>query len=105
MERGEIRCYTFKSPDNKRPVVILTRSSALNFLGEVTLAPITSTVRDIPMEVILDQKDGMKNISAVNLDHVQTVSKNKVGELILKLSESKIEQIKSALLFASGFDN
>lgn len=105
MERGEIRWYTFKSPDKKRPVVILTRNSALKFLGEVTIAPITSTIRDIPTEVILDQQDGMKTISAINLDHIQTVSKDKVGAYISKLSESKLEQIKVALLFALGFDH
>lgn len=105
MERGEIRWYTFKSPDKKRPVVILTRNSALKFLGEVTIAPITSRIRDIPTEVILDQEDGMKMVSAINLDHVQTVSKSKVGAYVAKLSESKLEEIKSALLFALGFDS
>ena len=104
MERGEIRWYTFKSPDKKRPVVILTRSSALEFLGEVTVAPITSTVRDIPSEVVLDQRDGVKNVSAVNLDHIQTVSKSKVGAIIAKMSEAKLAEIRAALLFALGFD-
>ena len=92
MERGEIRWYTFKSPNKKRPVVILTRNSALNFLGEVTIAPITSTIRDIPTEVILDQKDGMKTLSAINFDHIQTVSKSKIGAYISKLSDSKLDK-------------
>lgn len=105
MERGEIRWYPFKSPDKKRPIVILTRNSALKFLGEVTIAPITSTIRDIPTEVILDEQDGMKTVSVINLDHVQTVSKDKVGAYIFKLSESKLDQIKTALLFALGFDS
>ena len=103
MERGEIRWYTFKSPNKKRPVVILTRNSALDFLGEVTIALITSTIRDIPTEVILDQKDGMKTLSAINLDHIQTVSKGKIGAYISKLSDSKLDEIKPALLFALGF--
>lgn len=104
MERGEIRWYTFKSPDKKRPVVILTRNSALKYLGEVTIAPITSTIRDIPTEVILEQKDGMKTVSVINLDHVQTVLKGKIGAYISKLTDTKLEEIKSALLFALGFD-
>ncbi|MCH8126458.1 type II toxin-antitoxin system PemK/MazF family toxin [candidate division KSB1 bacterium] len=103
MERGEIRWYTFKSTNKKRPVVILTRNSALDFLGEVTIALITSTIRDIPTEVILDQKDGMKTLSAINLDHIQTVSKGKIGAYISKLSDSKLDEIKPALLFALGF--
>jgi mRNA interferase MazF len=105
MERGEIRWYTFKSPDKKRPVVILTRNSAINFLSEVTIAPMTSTIRNIPTEVIIDQQDGMKTLSAINLDHIQTVSKGKVGAYISKLSDSKLDEIKPALLFALGFDS
>ena len=59
MRRGEIRWYTFKTPDKKRPVLILTRDSILDVLGELTIAPITSTIRYIPSEVILTPKDGM----------------------------------------------
>jgi mRNA interferase MazF len=52
MKRGEVRWYKFKSPDKKRPVVILTRDSILQYLGEVTVAPVTSAIRDIPSEVL-----------------------------------------------------
>ncbi len=48
MKHGEIRWYTFLAQDKKRPVLILTRDSVLEYLGEVTIAPITTTVRDIP---------------------------------------------------------
>jgi mRNA interferase MazF len=96
MERGEIRWYKFKPPDKERPVVVLTRDSALQFLGEVTIAPITSTIRDISTEVLLDESDGMQAACVINLDHVQTVSKSKLGALITKLSEAKIEKIKPA---------
>mgnify|MGYP001564876845 CR=1 FL=1 len=40
-------------------MVILTRNSILEYLGEVTVAPVTSTIRDIPSEVLLSQQDGM----------------------------------------------
>lgn len=104
MDRGEIRWYKFKPPDKKRPVLILTRSSALSYLGEVTVAPITSTIRDIPTEVVLDERDGMNNRCAINLDHVQTVSKVKIGAYITKVSEAKMDDVRAALLFALGFD-
>jgi len=58
MKRGEIRWYKFARPDKKRPVLILTRDSVLKYLGEVTIAPITSTVRDIPSEVFLSKDEG-----------------------------------------------
>jgi mRNA interferase MazF len=103
MKRGEIRWYVFARPDKKRPVLILTRDSALEFLGEVTVAPITSTIRNIPSEVLLTNADGMSRDCAVNLDHVQTVSKGKIGSLITTLSTVKMEQVRSSLVFALGF--
>ena len=53
MKRGEVRWYLFSRPDKKRPVLILTRDSAVEFLGEVTVAPITSTIQaDDPVPFI-----------------------------------------------------
>ena len=100
MKRGEIRWYKFKSPDKKRPVLILTRDSIIEYLGEVTVAPVTSTVRDIPSEVFLSKHDGMKRDCAINLDHIQTVSKGRIGSLITALSAEKLEQVREAILFA-----
>jgi len=103
MKRGEIRWYKFAKPDKKRPVLILTRDSALEFLGEVTVAPITSTVRSIPSEVFLSKSDGMQKDCAVNLDHIQTISKGRIGSLITVLSPKKMVELRSALFFALGF--
>ena len=71
MKRGEVRWYVFSRPDKKRPVVILTRESMLEFLGEVTVAPITSTIRDIPSEVLLTRADGMPCSILTYRDHFQ----------------------------------
>jgi len=100
MKRGEIRWYEFKAPDKKRPVLILTRDSVLEYLGEVTVAPITSTVRDIPSEVFLSKQDGMTKDCAINFDHIQTVSKGKIGSLITTLSPGKLEKVCEAIQFA-----
>jgi mRNA interferase MazF len=103
MNLGEVRWYKFQNPDKRRPIVILTRSSALDFLGEVTVAPVTSTIRDIPSEVLLGREDGMPRDCAINLDHIQTVSKGRVGSLIATLRTSKMQEIRTSLLFALGF--
>ena len=100
MKRGEIRWYKFKAPNKKRPVLILTRDSILEYLGEVTVAPITSRVRDIPSEIFLSKQDGMAKDCAINFDHIQTVSKGKIGSLITRLSKEKLEQIREAIQFA-----
>ena len=53
--RGDIRLYNFAPPDKKRPVVVLTRDSAITYLSTVTVAPITSTIRGVPSEVLLNE--------------------------------------------------
>jgi mRNA interferase MazF len=75
----------------------------LDFLGEVTVAPITTTIRGIPTEVLLTKADGMPRDCAINLDHIQTVSCGRIGPLITKLSEEKMFLLRAATLFALGF--
>jgi len=100
MKRGEIRWYKFQPPDKNRPVLILTRDSILEYLGEVTVAPISSTIRDIPSEVFLSKEEGMLKDCAINCDHIQTVSKGKIGSRITTLSSEKMDQVREAILFA-----
>ena len=100
MKRGEIRWYKFKTPDKKRPVLILTRTSILEYLGEVTVAPITSTIRDIPSEVLLSKSDGLPRDCVINFDHIQTVSKNKISSLIAVLSAERLKEVREAVQFS-----
>jgi mRNA interferase MazF len=102
MIRGEIRWCKFNTPNKKRPVLVLTRTSIIEYLGEVTVAPVTSTIREIPSEVVLEGIDGIPKTCAINLDHVQTVSKNRIGLLITTLSSEKMAFVRQALLFALG---
>ncbi|MGD0654961.1 MAG: type II toxin-antitoxin system PemK/MazF family toxin [Thermoguttaceae bacterium] len=102
MRRGEVRWYKFSPPDKKRPVVILTRDAILEYLGDVTVAPVTSTIRDIPSEVRLYKEDGMSQDCAINCDHLQTVSKNRLGALVTTLSIAKMREVSSAIAFALG---
>ncbi|NQU02557.1 MAG: type II toxin-antitoxin system PemK/MazF family toxin, partial [Syntrophaceae bacterium] len=81
-------------------VLILTRDSVLEYLGEVTVAPITSIVRNIPSEVFLSKADGMPLDCAVNCDHLQTVSKGKIGSLIMSLPPAKMVGVGRAVRFA-----
>jgi mRNA interferase MazF len=103
VRRGEVRWYQFPAPDKQRPVVILTRDSILEYLSEVTVAPVTSTIRDIPSEVVLTKEDGMPRECAANLDHLQTVSRGKIGSLITTLRPDRMRELRSAVLFALDF--
>ncbi len=105
MKRGEVRWVRFPGPDKRRPVVILTRDSALRYLTSITVAPVTSTVRDIPSLVLLTpEDDGVPAVCAVSLDNLQTVRKAEIGALIATLSVPRLREVENALCFALGMD-
>ena len=100
--RGDVRLYHFPRPDKRRPVVVLTRESAIAYLSAITVAPISSTVRGVPSEVRLTEADGMKGMCAVNLHNVVTVSKAHLGRRVAVLSPERLKEICGALGFALG---
>lgn len=100
--RGEVRLYQFPHPDKRRPVVVLTRESALAYLSSVTVAPVTSAVRGVPSEVLLTEADGMKDECVVNLHNVVTVSRSHLGRRVAVLSPERMKQVCAALGFALG---
>jgi len=100
--RGEVRLYRFSDPDKQRPVVVLTRESAIGYLSAVTVAPITSTIRGVPSEVSLTEADGMKGPCAVNLHNLVTVSKAHLGRRVAVLNSERLKEICGALGFALG---
>jgi mRNA interferase MazF len=104
VNRGDVCWYSFKAPDKKRPVLILTRDSAIPILNSVTIAPITSTIRGIPTEVVLTKDDGLPGTCAANFDNLQTVSKNNIGDRIARLTARRMKEAAEAVSFALGFD-
>ena len=102
--RGDIRLYQFAPPDKKRPAVVLTRNSAIAYLSTVTVAPITSTIRDVPSEVVLSEEDGMKTPCAVNLHNAVTVSQDRLGKRVAQLNSLRMNEICAALRFSLGCD-
>jgi mRNA interferase MazF len=104
VNRGDVCWYTFKAPDKKRPVLILTRDSAIAVLNSVTVAPITSTIRSIPTEVVLNKDDGLPDTCAANFDNLQTVPKSNIGDRITRLTARRMEEAAEAVSFALGLD-
>jgi mRNA interferase MazF len=102
--RGEIRLYQFAAPDKKRPALVLTRNSAIAYLSTVTVAPVTSTIRGVPSEVVLNEEDGMKSLCAVNLHNAVTVSQQRLGRRVAQLSAARMNEVCAALRFSLGCD-
>ena len=102
--RGEVRLYQFAAPDKKRPALVLTRNSAIAYLSTVTVAPVTSTIRGVPSEVVLNEEDGMKAPCAVNLHNAVTVSQQRLGKRVAQLSSARMNEVCAALRFSLGCD-
>ncbi len=103
MKRGEIRWYTFRLPDKRRPVLILTRSEVLDRLNEVIVAPATRTIRGLTTEVVLTPEDGMPAACALNFDHVALAQRERIGAVVCDLPPTRWPEVRRALLIACGF--
>lgn len=102
--RGEIWRYRFKPPDKTRPVVVLSRPEVIGLLHTVMVAPVTSSFRGAPSEVVVGTPQGLKHPSAVNLDHVQTVEKARLTGFLGSLGPEKMREVCRALSVAVGCD-
>lgn len=102
VNRGEVWMYRFKAPDKRRPVVVLSRQEVIGLLNTVMVAPITSTIHGAPSEVLVGPEDGLKQRSAVNLDHVQTVERARLVMYIGELAGPKMQAVCRALAIATG---
>jgi mRNA interferase MazF len=104
MRRGEIRWYTFASPDKRRPVLLLTRDAVIDTLNEIIAVPATRTIRGLSTEVLLSPNDGMPTSCALNFDHVGIAQRARLGAVLITLAESRWPEIENALLMACGFE-
>ena len=100
MRRGEVRWYRVTKPDKRKLVVVLTRDSALEFLGEVTVAPVTTRRRGLATEVVLTTQEGMPKDCAIDLDSMATIEKAVLTNRICELSGEKKAQVHRAIRFA-----
>ena len=100
MRRGEIWWARLPSPIGRRPVLLLSRNRAYTVRTRVTVAQISSNVRDIRSEVQLTPDDGMPRDCAVNLDEILTVSKLSLESRITTIAAEKMTAVARAVRFA-----
>lgn len=104
MRRGEVWWTEQPKPIGRRPVLLLSRDEAYDVRNAVTIAQITTTIRNIPVEVLLDEKDGLSQKCVVNLDTITTIRKTALTERICSLNSEKIEHIDKAIKFALSLE-
>ena len=83
-----------------RPAVVLTREVILPRLTNVTLAPITSTIRGISTEVPVGPENGIEHESVISCDNIQTVPQSLVMRHLGHLSPEQEAALTEAILVA-----
>jgi mRNA interferase MazF len=100
MRRGEVWWAEIAAPVGRRPVLLLSRNAAYAVRNAITVAEITTTIRNIPVEVPLDESDGLPKKCVVNLDTIMTIPKSCLKEVITSLEEDRLLEVKEAIEFA-----
>jgi mRNA interferase MazF len=65
-----------------RPVLVLTRELVIAQRTQVTVAPVTSTVRGLSVEAPMGHANGLGQDSVVNCDNIVTIPKAALGERV-----------------------
>lgn len=104
MKRGEIWWAELGQPAGRRPVLLLSRNEAYVTRELVTIAPVTTRIRDIQSEVSLGLEDGLPKQCVVNLDTITTIAKASLSERLTILGHEKIRDVEKALKFALGME-
>lgn len=105
MERGEIRWVTFKAPDKRRPVLILTRQKLIPRLNELVVAPLTTTLRTTPSHVVVGPREGLPQTCDIKLDNLVSVERTRIGSLICTLSVARMAEVEKSIRYALGMDD
>ena len=102
VQQGDVY-WQVLAEDKKRPVLVMSRNSALDFLEEVVVAPLTKAILKVPSFVNFE--DSTLGQVAVNLDVLYTVNKNELEGFVTRLSKEKLREVRDAIGFSLGFDD
>ena len=100
-EHGEIWWAQLKK---RRPIIIVGRDDLRGRRLRTTVASVSSTVRDLPSELLLDEGDGLAGTCAANCEELMTIDKTRLINRIGSLSETKLAELHEALAFALQLD-
>ena len=100
MKQFDIVWANLPDPIGRRPVLLMTRTSAYAYLNKVLIAEVTSTVRNIPQEVLVGKHEGLSRSSVVNFDNMHVIPKALLGQRLGSISPARHREIKRALGYA-----
>lgn len=95
--RGEV---WLAEMDKVRPAVVMHRDFAGRRLDAVLVAPLTTTIRDIPTAVRLGPRDGVDRECIAALDNLTLLRKDRFVRPVARLSPERMEELCAALATA-----
>jgi mRNA interferase MazF len=104
MRQFEIWWANLPAPAGRRPVLLLSRNDAYQYLSKFIVAEITTTIRAIPVEVKLGPREGLVSLCVANLDNIRTTARQWLDTRAGALPPSRHREVKRALGFALGWD-
>ena len=104
MRQFEIWWANLPAPAGRRPVLLLSRNDAYQYLGKFVVAEISTTIRAIPVEVRLGSREGMSSPCVANLDKLRTAARQWLDSRAGSLGPSRHNEVKRALGYALGWD-
>ena len=104
MRQYEIWWAEFPEPIGRRPVLLLSRNQAYRILKRVTVAEVSTTIRNIPVEVELGADEGLERASVANVDNIHAVAISRLSSKIGELSDERAWDVERALGYAFDID-
>ncbi len=104
MKQYEIWWAELPEPAGRRPVLLLSRDDSYSVLSKFVAAEITTTIRNIPIEIKLGKSEGMPKACVVNFDNLRTISKKHLLERISRIPKSRVHEVKRAVGYALAWE-
>lgn len=104
VKQFELWWASLPSPAGRRPVLLLSRSEAYSYLSKFLAVEVTSTIRNIAVEVSLGRAEGLPTKSVANCDNIRTVPRSSLTKRIGELPVRRRSEVKRALGHALAWD-
>ena len=104
LKQYEIWWAQLPEPVGRRPVLLLSRDDAYDVLNKFVAAEITTTIRQVKIEVALGTKDGLPKPCVVNCDNLRTIPKQNLVKRISQLPSQRIAEVKRAVGYALAWE-
>jgi mRNA interferase MazF len=103
VKQYEVWWAKLPDPVGTRPVVLLSRGGAYDYLNRLLAVEVTRRERGIPQEIVLGRREGLPSRCVANLDNLRAVPKLSLAKRVGSLKPARVAELKRALGYALGW--